>query len=170
MVKLNGRIWRAVQFAVENGVERFILMGYSMGAAMILNFLYQSQLADKVVGIILDSPMLDFGATVDFQAMQLGVPRSFAAIGKFISSFRFDINWEDLNYLSHVDQLKIPLLLFHGDAGTTVPIQISDSLATRWAGMLRYVPIGGATHIRSWNVNPDLYEKEVSRFIQDLVE
>ncbi len=160
----------AVQYAIEHGAEQLILMGYSMGGAMILNFLYQSQLADKVVGIILDAPMLDFGATVDLGAMQLGVPQVFITIGKFISSFRFDINWEELNYISRADQLTIPLLLFHGNEDTTVPVQISDSLATRWAGMLTYVPIGGATHIRSWNMNPGLYEREVSRFLQDLIE
>jgi pimeloyl-ACP methyl ester carboxylesterase len=160
----------AVRYAIEHGGEQLILMGYSMGGAMILNFLYQSQLADKVVGIILDAPMLDFGATVDLGAMQLGVPQVFVTIGKFISSFRFDINWEELNYINRADQLTIPLLLFHGNEDTTVPVQISDSLVTRWAGMLTYVPIGGATHIRSWNMNPVLYEREVSRFIQDLVE
>jgi len=160
----------AVEYAIEHGGEQLILMGYSMGGAMILNFLYQSQLADRVVGIILDAPMLNLGATVDSGAMQLGVPRFFVAIGKFISTLRFDINWEDLNYISRADHLKIPLLLFHGDADTTVPIEISDSLATRWPGMLTYAPIRGATHIRSWNMNPDLYEKEVSRFLQDLIE
>ncbi len=137
---------------------------------MILNFLYQSQLADKVVAIILDAPMLNLGATVDFGTMQLGVPLFFSEIGKFISTLRFDINWEDLNYISRADQLRIPLLLFHGDADTTVPIEFSDSLTTRWLGMLTYAPIHGATHIRSWNVNPDLYEKEVSRFLQELIE
>jgi len=160
----------AVQYAIEHGAEQLILMGYSMGGAMILNFLYQSQLADKVVGIILDSPMLNFGATVDFEAMQLGGARFFSAIGKFISALRFDINWEDLNYISRADQLTLPLLLFHGDADTTVPIEISDSLATRWTGMLTYAPMRGATHIRSWNINPELYEREVSRFLQDLIE
>jgi len=160
----------AVQYAIEHGAERLVLMGYSMGGAMILNFLYQSPLADKVVGIILDAPMLNFGATVESGAMQLGVSRFFTGIGKFISTLRFDINWEDLNYISRADQLTLPLLLFHGNADTTVPIEISDSLATRWLAMLTYAPIRGATHIRSWNLNPDLYEKEVSRFLQDLIE
>jgi len=120
----------AVQYAIEHVAEQLILMGYSMGGAMILNFLYQSQLADKVVGIILDAPMLNFGATVESGALQLGVPLVFVAIGKFFSTLRFDINWEDLNYINRVDQLTLPLLLFHGDADTTVPIEISDSLAT----------------------------------------
>ncbi len=160
----------AVEFAIEHGAERLILMGYSMGGAMILNFLYQSQLADKVVGIILDAPMLNFGATVESGALQLGIPLAFVTIGKFFSALRFDINWEDLNYINRVDQLSLPLLLFHGDADTTVPIEISDALATRWLSMLAYVPIGDATHIRSWNLNPGLYEKEVSRFFQDLIE
>ena len=114
--------------------------------------------------------MVNFWAIVESGAMQLGVPLVFVAIGKFFSTLRFDINWEDLNYISRVDQLTLPRLLFHGDADTTVPIEVSDSLATRWLSMLTYAPIHGATHIRSWNVNPDLYEKEVSRFLQELIE
>ncbi len=160
----------AVEYALEHGAEQLILMGYSMGGALILNFLYQSQRADKVAGIILDSPMLNLGATVNFRARQLGGARFFVNIGKFISTLRFDINWEDLDYISRVDQLTLPLLLFHGDADTTVPISISDSLATRWAGLPTYAPFRGATHIRSWNMNPDLYQKEFSRFLQDLIE
>ncbi len=119
---------------------------------------------------MLDAPLLNFGASVESGAMQLGVPLIFVTIGKFFSALRFDINWEDLNYLSRADQLTLPLLLFHGNADTTVPIEISDSLATRWSGMLTYAPIRGATHIRSWNMNPDLYEQEVSHFLQDLIE
>ncbi len=160
----------AVEYAIEHGAEQLILMGYSMGGAMILNFLYQSQLADKVVGIILDAPMLNLGATVDFRAMQLGGARFFSGIGKFISTLRFDMNWEDLDYISRVEQLTLPLLLFHGDADTTVPVESSDSLATRWSRMLSYVPIPDATHIRSWNMYPGLYEKAVRRFLQDLIE
>ena len=160
----------AIEYAIEHGAERLILMGYSMGGAMILNFLYQSQLADRVVGIILDAPMLNFGATVDFGAAELGVPRSLILLGKFISTLRFDIDWEELDYISRVDQLTLPLLLFHGDADTTVPVEMSDVLATRWAGMPNYVPFPDATHIRSWNMYPDLYERELGRFLQDLIE
>ncbi|MDA2933928.1 lysophospholipase [Acidobacteria bacterium AH-259-D05] len=160
----------AVDYAIEHGAEQLVLMGYSMGGGIIMNFLYQSALADKVVGIILDAPMLNLGATIDFQAVQLGVPRPFITMGKFISGLRFNINWQDLNYLSRANELTMPLLLFHGDADTTVPIEASDALVSRWSGGLTYAPIRGATHIRSWNLNPDLYEKEVRRFLKDLIQ
>ncbi len=80
----------AVQYATEQGAERLILMGYSMGGAMILNFLYQSPLADKVVGIILDAPMLTLGPplslglcsweSLDFSSLSASSFRLFGSI------------------------------------------------------------------------------------------
>ncbi len=60
--------WRdleaAVRHALAAGAEDVVLYGYSMGGAIVFNFLYESPLAGAVRGVILDAPMLDFSATV----------------------------------------------------------------------------------------------------------
>ncbi|MCK4828870.1 alpha/beta hydrolase, partial [bacterium] len=55
----------AAKYAAERGAEKLILVGYSMGGAIVTNFLYRSPLAGKVLGAILDAPMLDLNATID---------------------------------------------------------------------------------------------------------
>ena len=57
------------------------------------------------------------------------------------------------------------LLLFHGDADTTVPVETSDALAKSRTDIVRYHRVHGATHIRSWNMNPAAYETVVHNFL-----
>ena len=63
-----------------------MLVGYSMGGGIVANFLIRSPFADRVVGAILDSPMLDFRATIDLGAERRGLPTFLAGVGKFVSS------------------------------------------------------------------------------------
>ena len=50
----------AAEYALAAGASELILVGYSMGGAIALSFLYNSAVADRVKGVILDSPALDF--------------------------------------------------------------------------------------------------------------
>src|SRR5690606_11555303 len=60
--------WRdveaAVDYAREHGAEQVILVGYSMGGAIVLSFLNQSPRAKAVSALVLDSPCLDLGAVI----------------------------------------------------------------------------------------------------------
>jgi len=151
----------AVIYALNHGADRVVLVGYSMGGAIAAKFLYDSPLANKVSGVILDAPMMDFNATIDLGASQKGYPRFVSAIGKAISSYRFSVNWRALNYLKHADRLSSPILLFHGDADTTVPIRTSDALAKARPDLVTYVRVEGAYHVCAWNKAPDSYEAAV---------
>ena len=99
-----------------------------MGSGIVASFLYQSPLADRVVGAILDSPMLEFEATVDLAAVNRNLPGFLTAVVKRITSFRFDVNWGELDYLSRSDEFTVPILLFHGDVDETVPVSVSETL------------------------------------------
>jgi len=160
----------AARYATENGAEGLVLVGYSMGGGIVTSFLYESTLAERVRGAILDAPMLDFGATVDLGARLRGYPGFIATIGKIVSGFRFDVDWKALDYLKRVEELTVPILLFHGDADERVPLETSDALAEARSDIVEYVRIAGAGHVRVWNKDPAAYEEAVSSFIQDLLE
>jgi alpha-beta hydrolase superfamily lysophospholipase len=157
----------AARWAVGHGAERVILFGYSMGGGIVMNFLYRSALAENVKGAVLDSPMLDLGATIDFVASQKNMPGPLVRLGKFIAGLRFEIDWKALDYLSRVDTLLVPILLFHGDADSIVPVETSDLLAKRRPGIVTYHRIPNATHIRSWNMNSAAYETAVHAFLKN---
>ena len=167
----------AASYALEHGAQKIILVGYSMGGGVVMSFLYRSQLAGMVTGVILDSPMIDFSATIDYGASQrripvlrLPIPKLLTDTAKSISQFRFGIDWAALDYLGRADELDMPILVFHGDADDVVPVGTSDALAEARPDIVTYVRVQGATHVRSWNVDPVAYEGAVRDFLEDLTQ
>ncbi|MBI4305438.1 MAG: alpha/beta hydrolase [Chloroflexi bacterium] len=154
-----------VQYAVDHGATDIVLVGFSMGGGIVASFMYQSPLADRVVGLVLDSPMLDFSQTIDLAARDRNLPGVVADAAKWIASIRYNVDWKALDYLDRVGQLQDPVLLFHGDADETVPISISEEFALRRSDIVTYVPFKDATHVGSWNVDPARYESALSRYL-----
>jgi alpha-beta hydrolase superfamily lysophospholipase len=64
----------AAQYALGHGARRLLLVGSSMGGAIVISFLERSPLAGRVAGVILDSPMTDFGRAVDHGASRQTLP------------------------------------------------------------------------------------------------
>jgi len=153
----------AAQYAVNHGARRLLLVGYSMGGGIVMSFMHQSSLAARVEALVLDSPMLDFSATVDHGAS--GVPGFLNSFGKTVAGLRFGIHWGRLNYLEWAGDLHVPVLLFHGDADDTVPVETSDKLAFARPDIVTYVRVTGAGHVRSWNTDPPAYEAKVREFL-----
>lgn len=160
----------AVGYAQEQGAESVILVGYSMGGAIVTNFLYRSPLAAKVSGAILDAPMLDLSAVITHGVRERGLPTFLTEMGKLLAGVRFGVDWKALNYLSRADQLTLPILLFHGDADAVVPVETSDALAEARPDVVDYHRVSDATHVRSWNMNPDRYEGTVREFLRGLAD
>jgi len=118
--------WReveaAVQYALDRGAPRILLYGYSMGGGVTLSFMYRSPLASDVCGIVLDAPMLDLDATIDFRADQRGIPGFLTQAGKKLADLRFDIGFGDVDYLGRSGELAVPVLLLHGELDDDISI------------------------------------------------
>jgi pimeloyl-ACP methyl ester carboxylesterase len=160
----------AVRYAVQHGAERLVLVGYSMGGAIVTNFLYQSPLAERVEAVILDAPMLNFRDTVDRLAWKQGVPWFLTQAAEKLAEIRFHVDWEAMNYLRRADELTAPVLLFHGDDDDRAPVETSDALAEARPDLVTYLRVEGAGHVRSWNTDPEAYEAAVRDFLTPLVK
>lgn len=164
--------WRdleaAVRFALDNGAEDIILCGCSMGGAMCVKLLCESELADKVRGAVMDSPLLDFGATLDTVGRKRGYPSFIIPYGKWFAAQRFGIDWQRMNLLARASEVSAPMLLLHGEADSLVPAQTSKALAHARPDIARYVGFEGAEHARSWNIDGAKYESAVREFLEDV--
>ena len=158
----------AAAYAIEHGAKKLILVGYSMGGAIVMSFLYRSELADKVMGAILECPMLDLNATVDLGGRSRWHVRLLLPFVKLIGGLRFGINWKELNYLTRAHQLTTPILLFHGDQDNAVPVETSDRLAKARPDIVEYRRVAGGTHAASWNIRPSAFEAAVRGFLEKL--
>ena len=165
--------WRdleaAMEYALDSGAEDFILYGYSMGGGMCLNLLYESPLADRVRAVVLNSPLLDFGGTLDIVGQIRGYPRAIVSFGKEVAAVRFGIDWQRMNYLLRASELRAPILVLHGERDTLVPAELSRSLARERPDLVRYVGFPEAEHARSWNLDPDRYNEEVQEFLREIL-
>jgi pimeloyl-ACP methyl ester carboxylesterase len=158
----------SVNYALSNGAQHVVLVGYSMGGGIIASFLHNSSLAPHISGIVYDAPMLDFGQTVDYGAEQRGYPQFTVVFGKAVSHHRFGIEWQKLNYLQYIEELEAPILLFHGVFDERVPIETSDLLADTRSDLVTYVRIEeeNAPHNAAWNVNPSNYKRALREFFE----
>ncbi len=165
----------AVTFALSAGAANVILVGYSMGGAIVASFLYNSETADSARGVILDSPALNLDEVVDFNGAQervFGVPLPglLTDLAKVLATLRFDVDFSAMNHLDHAGELSpsTPILLFHGSEDSSVPAVLSKKLAGARPDIVEYHVFSGATHVGSWNLDTERYESIVHGFLDQL--
>lgn len=163
----------AVDYTIDRGAEGVVLVGYSTGAAHILSYLYRTP-DSRVLAAVFDSPNIDFEETVDLGASQrrlplipLPLPGTLVWTAKRLSSIRFGIDWNAIDYVSRAEQLTVPVLVFHGTDDETVPLTTSQEFFEARPDLVRLVIVPGAGHVRSWNISPEAYERRLTEFLAE---
>ena len=166
----------AVQYALDEGASDVVLVGASMGGGITAAFLERSPLAQDVVAVVLDAPMLDFGATIEHGAAQrelpvlgLPLPGALTWTARQIAGVRYDIDGSRVDYLDDTGWLTVPALVFHGTSDDTVPDSVTRRLEAAEPGLTAPVIVEGAEHVESWNLDPASYDRTVRRFLEPLV-
>ncbi len=155
----------AARYAVGHGARSLVLIGYSMGGALIAQFMQHSALKERVSGVVLDAPALDWKSIFAFNSEQMGLPGFLSLPVEWAIDARIDPDWDSLDALQHADAFQIPVLLFHGMDDTVVPIGDSDEFAEELGKRVTYYRVPKADHTQEWNVNPALYERRLSGFL-----
>ena len=161
--------WRdlqaAVRYALSHGARRLVLVGTSMGGAIVAQFMERSPLAKNVVGLVLDAPALNWKAILSFNASEMGLPSFAADPVEWAIGARIDADWSSLDALQHPGDFHLPILLFHGTEDKLVPIATSNRFAKELPGWVTYYRVPKAGHAESWNVDPALYEQRLTAFL-----
>lgn len=163
----------AMQFARDNGARDVVFAGYDSGGSHALAYVYRHNL-DDIGGVILDSPNIDFGSTIDFRSSQeslpvlpVSVPPTITWVAKFFTSLRIDVNWKSLDYIERAERsLRVPVLVFHGTADESTPIEQSISLEEAQPEMVNLIQVDGAGHVGSFDTDFDSYLSEMLAFLQ----
>ncbi len=156
----------AVDYARANGARDVVLVGYSMGGAIVGNYLRTHGSSD-VAGVVYDSPALSWPDILASQAADRGLPAFAGRIASTVVRARTGIELDTMDQVEHADRLDVPVLLVHGENDSTVPVESSDTFADARADLVTYLRTD-AEHVQSWNVDPERYESAVTDFLTHL--
>lgn len=164
--------WRdldaAARYALRNGARRIVLIGYSMGGALVTQFMQHSSLSDEAAALVLDAPALDWKSILAFNSEEMGLPGFFSLPVEWAIDARIDPDWDSLDALNHTADFQLPILLFHGDQDDVVPIADSERFATELPDRVTFYAVPEAGHTQSWNVDPECYERRLNAFLGPL--
>lgn len=161
--------WRdlaaSVHYALRHGARRVVLIGYSMGGALISQFMERSSLSNRVAALILDAPALDWESILEFNAERMSLPGFLALPVEWAIDARINPDWNSLNALAHPEDFHLPILLFHGKEDKVVPLKTSEEFANELPNWVTFYAVPKAGHTESWNVAPHIYEHRLEHFL-----
>ncbi|MFE0653368.1 alpha/beta hydrolase [Streptomyces sp. NPDC059534] len=165
--------WRdvdaAIRYAVRRGASQVVLHGWGTGASMALRAAAESGVRDRIRGLVLDSPVLDWEATLRNLAAARHVPGPLLPLAVRAALGRTGPHGDHLRDASAPDALRVPVLLLHGPDDTIAPWEPSVELAARRPDLVSLQTVRQAPHAAMWNADPVRYEESLRRFLTPLL-
>ncbi|MCX4525179.1 MULTISPECIES: alpha/beta hydrolase [unclassified Streptomyces] len=166
--------WRdldaAIRYALRYGARRVVLHGWSTGAAMALHAAERSALAGRIAGLVLDSPVLDWHATLRALVAARRTPAPLLPLAIRAAEGRAGLRTADRRAPgADAAALKVPVLIFHGPDDTLAPWEPSRRLADARPDLVTLQTVRDAPHGAMWNADPARYEEALRRFLTPLM-
>jgi alpha-beta hydrolase superfamily lysophospholipase len=167
----------AMRYAVSHGAREIVLVGWSMGGATVLQALTRSTHSDAVAGVILESPVVDWIAALDFQVKVRRLPvfvRSFVILlfkhpwGRFFTGLAEPLDIDRLDFVTRATELDRPVLILHSDDDGFVPSTASRALAVARPDIVSYEAFDTARHTKLWNYDRERWEGAIRTWIAKL--
>lgn len=167
----------AVLHALSAGARDVVLVGWSMGGAICLALTDRSWTADRVKGLVLDAPVVDWRHVLDHQTRLNRVPAFVGRtaqtllehpVARRLAHLDEPLPLDRMNWVRRAEDLSVPVLLIHSDDDEFVPAGPSRRLAAARPDLVTLVTSRGAGHTKEWNVDPEAWEMAVARFLLDL--
>ena len=170
--------WRdveaAIRYAALHGAREIVLVGWSMGAGVVLQTLDCSPMAGWVDHVVLDGPVIDWGDVISYQAEVNKLPPLVDGLAKTLLARKVTrrlvgiaepIDIAVTNWVSRAQELRHDILLIHSQADDVVPYGPSQSLAQARPDLVRLALWEDALHCREWNTDPGRWETLVEEFL-----
>jgi alpha-beta hydrolase superfamily lysophospholipase len=152
----------------RRGVEEVALYGFSMGGAVALEALKRwPPDGPRLLGLVLDSPLLDPRTVIAKGARDSGLPRPglLTDIALLVARLRTGVDWSNLDQRRGAAAVDVPLLLIAGTADHTIPVGLVDEFAALVEAPVEYLRLEGVDHVEGWNRDRQRYEQAVDGFL-----
>jgi pimeloyl-ACP methyl ester carboxylesterase len=170
--------WRDIEdaalWAVQQGARELVLVGWSMGGAIVLQTLDRSWLTGHVSHVVLDAPVIDWNDVLAHHARGHGVPAPVGTLSRTLMGKRWarrlvgvhdPVDVAKTNWVARADELRHRILLIHSVDDEFVPVGPSERLAEARPDLVRFEPWVTARHTREWNTDPLRWESAVREFV-----
>ena len=167
----------AIQFAMDHGAERLVLFGWSLGGSMAMRAADLSVHSDRIVGLVLIAPVLDWAVTLTSNGISSGLPGPVTRLGlrmlgseagRRVTGLKRPIDLSTLNWVARAMDLKKPALILHGAMDKSTPVAVSERLAELRPDLVQLERFDVPGHSLEWNGDTDRWEASVSRFLKSL--
>jgi uncharacterized protein len=155
----------AVRYATGHGASGVVLFGYSLGAATAMVTAEDSPVRGRVRGLVLDSPILDWQATLTYQGRRHGLPTPLISLAEMLLAWRTGLNFAQFDQLQNETSLHVPVLLIQGTADTIVPPSLADAFARGRPRLVTYLRVAAADHVSAMDTDPSAYHAALTRFL-----
>jgi alpha-beta hydrolase superfamily lysophospholipase len=166
----------AVLWAIAHGARDVVLVGWSMGGAIVLQAATRSWVCDRVRAVVLDAPVVDWHDVLEHQSRVNRLPSAIGRLGhpllrhpwgRRLVGLEYPLDLHGLDWVSRAAELRLPILLIHSDDDEFVPNGPSRALAQARPDLVRLEPWHGARHTKEWNTDPERWDRVVSRFVRE---
>lgn len=165
----------AIAEALRRGAERVTLIGWSMGGTACLLAATSGAHRDRIDGLILDSPGVDWEALLRYHAGESKAPKVLTDIGIALLERGIvrggepgGIKFDRLTPESFASRLTIPVLIHVSRGDTFVPSQGAERLAALAPELVQLNLVDVGEHVRIWNVDPEAWEARTKLFARSL--
>jgi pimeloyl-ACP methyl ester carboxylesterase len=148
--------WRAWGELVRRSPDgqRRIIYGHSMGSAVAVTLASQLHAGTDYGALVLESSF----STMPEVAAAAGF---WGSVGAAVTTLQFDA-------LSKIGQVDAPVLMLHGTADHTVPIELGRRLRDAAPKGVVWIEVPGGTHSRLHEQASELYQKSLRTLIAAL--
>lgn len=174
--------WRdvdaAVSYAVDQGASQIVLFGWSLGGTIALQLTLGSEFRDRIAGLVLDAPVIDWKSTLMANARSSMLPRWIAALGlRILESPRLcwipglgtALNLRALDGVARADELRTPALVIHSERDRSTPFAVSRRFVDRRPDLATLVAFPSVEHTQEWNVDPEGWDAAVLGWLRSRV-
>jgi pimeloyl-ACP methyl ester carboxylesterase len=145
---------------------------------VVLQTITRSTELEHVTGIVLESPVIDWIDTLEYQGNLLRLPDAMTRAAMRLIESEWSgpitgqgapIDLRSMDFVARAAELSLPMLILHSDDDGFVPSTGSRALAAARSDIVTLVPFDTALHTKLWNYDEAKWSAAITEWLGEHV-